>query len=363
MRPPLDIAPGLADPATLRALTDNAMRCGGCAAKVGPEILDRALANMDRIDSVEIPIGLAQRDDAAVVVPPAGKLMVHSVDGFRAFIADPYVFGQVAANHALNDLYAMGATPHTALAIATLPYGLADKTENDLTQMMAGAKTVLQTAGAALIGGHTNEGLELALSLAVNGLVDEDKILRKGGMMPGQALILTKGLGTGCLFAADMRHKAKGRWIEAALASMLQSGSEAADCFLANGATACTDVSGFGLAGHLLEMIEGSKNGATLDLAALPTLDGAREVIAQGILSSLQSQNERLDSGIEIEGAATNDPAYRLLFDPQTAGGLLASVPAKNAADCVSALKERGYARTAIIGEVTAGDARLRLRA
>jgi selenide,water dikinase len=278
--------------------------------------------------------------------------MVHTVDSFRAMVDDPYLFGKIAANHSLGDIYAMGGEPQSALAVATLPFGLEEKVEDTLMQMMTGAMEVLRDANVALVGGHTSEGAELTLGFAINGLIDRNKVMRKAGMAAGDRLVLTKPLGTGTLFAADMRHKAKGRWIAAALASMAQSNRQAASCLIAHGARACTDITGFGLLGHLVEMVRPSDVDVELDLGAVPLRDGAEETVRAGILSSLQPQNLRLRRAIANMEDIAGDPRYPLIFDPQTAGGLLASVPAAAAQQCVEALRAMGYARAAIIGTV-----------
>lgn len=342
-----------------QAISAIAMRCGGCGAKVGATVLSRALAAVSPIERDDVLIGLHAPDDAAIVRVPPGKAMVHTVDFFRAFIDDPWLFGRIAANHALGDIFAMGAEAQSATAIATVPPGLESKVEDTLFQMMSGAVDVLNEAGCALVGGHTGEGRELALGFAVNGLIDERlaDVLRKGGMRAGEVLILTKPIGTGTLLAAHARLRATGRWIDDALVSMSQSNRLGARCLIEHGATACTDLTGFGLLGHLVEMTRPSGVDVELDLAALPVLDGAVETAAAGILSSLQPANVRLRRALRNQAQAIGHPNYPLLFDPQTAGGLLASVPAGRADACILALRALGYRRAARIGQVlTSGE-------
>ncbi len=353
------VASGLADEAALKEISALAMRCGGCGAKVGATVLTRALASIEPAARPEVLVGLHDPDDAAIIEPPPpGKLLVQTVDFFRAFIDDPYVFGQIAANHALSDIYAMGAEPTTALAIAAVPPGVESKVEEQLYQMMSGAARVLADADTALVGGHTCEGAELALGFAVNGTAERERLLQKKGLIPGNRLILTKPLGTGTLLAADMRGKAKGRWLTGALAAMLQPNLEAAQILFAHGARACTDITGFGLLGHLVEMIKPSGVDVTLDLDAMPLLDGARETAAMGILSSLQPENVRLRRAIRDHAHWSAHPVYPLLFDPQTSGGLLGGVPEENADACLDALCAAGC-DAAIIGEVIAPDGAL----
>lgn len=337
-----------------QAISAVAMRCGGCGAKVGASTLSNALGALAPVDRGDVLVGLHAPDDAAIVRVPPGKAMVHTVDFFRAFIDDAYVFGQIAANHALGDIFAMGAEAQTATAIATVPPGLERKVEDTVYQLMAGAMDVLNAADCELVGGHTGEGAELALGFAINGLIDEnaDTVLRKGGMRPGDVLIVTKPLGTGTLFAAYPKLAARGRWIDAALDSMRISNRQAATCLFEHGATACTDITGFGLLGHLVEMTRPSEVDAELDLAALPLLDGALESAAAGVVSSLQPANVRLRRAIRNQSDMVDHPCYPLIFDPQTAGGLLASVPAGKAEDCVTALHAAGYKHAAVVGRV-----------
>lgn len=344
----------LADKTAIKKISAITMRCGGCGAKVGASVLTRVLGEIEPVKREDVVLGIDARDDAAVVDTGGPKLAVHTVDYFRSIIDDPYLFGKIAANHALGDIFGMGAEPQSALAIATVPYGIEAKVEADLSMMMAGANDILRDAGCAIVGGHTSEGAELALGFAVNGLIERDRALRKGGLCSGDVLILTKPLGTGTLLAADMRGKARARWVTAAIEHMITSNRRGAEILTAHGASAATDVTGFGLLGHLVEMVRASSVDATLLLNAIPLLDGVRETMAMGIFSSLQPQNLRLRRAIRNISAAGADPLYPTLFDPQTAGGLLAAVPAVGAAACITALHDIGYGASTVIGTVEA---------
>jgi selenide,water dikinase len=333
-----------------------AMRCGGCGSKVGSELLFRSLARLRAAGHSRAMVGLDAPDDAAVVQVPAGQVAVQSVDFFRSFVEDPFLFGRITANHALGDIFAMGARPLAAMAMVTLPLAAEEKMEEDLTQLMAGALEVLERDGAALVGGHTSEGGELAMGFSVTGTAPREDLLRKSGMRPGDRLVLTRPVGTGVIFAAEMRGRAQSLWIDAALAVMQESHRAAARIFGEHGATAATDVTGFGLAGHLLEMARASGVEVSAGLAGVPFLDGAREVAGLGIFSSLHGQNLRALQSVRADPGVLGDPATQLLFDPQTAGGLLASVPADRAEACVEALRAAGCPQAIVIGTVLAED-------
>jgi selenide,water dikinase len=284
-----------------------------------------------------------------------GKLLVQSVDHFRAFLDDPFVFGQIAAAHALSDLYAMGAEPWTALAIASVPYASSQKMRADLSAMLQGATEILRADGCVLVGGHSAEASETALGFAVTGLVDSGKILRKGGLQPGDQLILTKPLGTGIVLAGHMRGNARASWLIAAIESMRTTNASAARIAMAHRPHAGTDVTGFGLAGHLQEMLEASGAAAVLWLEAIPALPGALALAAHGIESTLAPDNRRL---------LGDSPDTALLADPQTSGGLLLGLPTNRAIGCLQALRESGL-NAAIIGEVEPardGAGRIRLK-
>ena len=320
---------------------DEQMFCGGCGSKVSADLLRDVLQ--------EISVNTGNLDDAAIFEVPDGKLMLHSVDVFKSFTDDPYVFAQIAVHHALSDIYAMGGQPVTALAIITVPYAKPRITRSVLRQLLLGAKVVLDHEGVELTGGHTSEGSELSVGFAVNGIVNRDELMQKSGMRDGEMLVLTKAIGTGILFAADMQHRADGRWIEQALVSMNQSNAAAMRVLKKAGVISCTDITGFGLGGHLWEMLQASNKGAILKLDELPILEGAETLfIDAGIKSTLHESNER-----SIQGVDPSDHRLRpFLFDPQTSGGLLASVPEDKMIEVLDELRQAGYERACCIGRV-----------
>ncbi|HWB52011.1 MAG TPA: selenide, water dikinase SelD [Stellaceae bacterium] len=330
------------------AADDDAMRCGGCAAKVPADVLGQVMARLAPSAGDKAAIGVG--DDAALISFPGGPPLLQTVDFFRAMVGDPYLFGRIAATHALGDIYAMGGVPETALAIAALPAAVRPAiTRHDLYHMLKGGTEVLEAAGAALVGGHSAEGAELALGFAVTGRVQPGRLMRKGGLRPGDRLILTKPLGTGVILAAEMRGKAGARVVERAIAAMLQPAAAAAAVFAGHGASACTDVTGFGLLGHLLEMLAASSADARLDPRGIPALDGVLDLIAAGIASSLHTGN--MAALAHLADADPHSPLAALLIDPQTAGGLLAGIAADAAPGCLAALRAAGY-QAAEIGVV-----------
>ena len=335
------------------------LHCAGCGSKVGSSVLNRALkqalnhtrAELPAVDhwSNPVKIGLAPPDDAAVVAIPDGILSVQTVDQFRAIVDDPYIFAQICVNHCLSDLFAMGAIPQTVLALATLPYGTDAIQTETLYQLMAGTYRALAPSQTWLVGGHTTEGPALSLGFACNGWISPSDVLDKQNLRPGLGLILTKPLGTGVLFAADMQRAAKGRWIEAAIASMVQSKKVAAKCIQAHGVVACTDITGFGLLGHLYEMLRPGL-AVELTLEALPVLSGVHACFESGYRSSLHQRNQKIEH--QIHPLQSHHPNYPLLFDPQTSGGLLAAVPHAQLNDCLAALTAQGYRHSRYIGDI-----------
>ena len=318
-------------------------RCGGAGAEVqfSPSPCGRGQGG----GGGAVWGALNTRDPTALdaMPPPPGMLIVQNVAHFRACFDDPFAFGEIAAAHALSHLHATAAKPWTALAIAAVPYMPAQKMRADLAAMLQGAQRVLSDDGCTLVGGHSTEALEASLGFAVTGLADPRLLWRKSALRDGDALVLTKPLGTGVLLAGHMRGLTKARWLITAIESMRRSNAEAARVLRAHGVTACTDVAGHGLAAHLMEMLQASGIAAAIRPDAVPLLPGATELAEQGIQSTLAPHNRW------ALPANANGPIIDLLTDPQTSGGLLAAVPAARAEACLAALRATGLS-AAMIG-------------
>ena len=323
--------------------------CGGCGAKVGASDLAAALAVLPMPKRSDV---LSGRGDDAAVLRWGRGVQVMTTDHLRAFTDDAWLMARITAIHALGDIWAMGAVPQVALAQVTLPRMSTTMQAATLAEIMAAAAEVFGAAGADVVGGHTSIGAELTVGFTVTGLADG--VVGKGGAQPGDALILTKPLGTGTILAAEMAMaRVPGMLLGEAVASAYASMNRpmgAASALLAAEAHAMTDVTGFGLAGHLLEMLDASGCAARLDLAAVPVLAGAEAVAGAGHASSLAPAN-RIVAG---RMAFAECPRAALLFDPQTTGGLLAAVPGARA-DALVALLRAGGDEAAVIGWVEAG--------
>ena len=319
--------------------------CGGCGAKVGRGVLSSALNTIAQpSDGVVTGVG----DDAAVLRQPNGEFQVISTDHLRSFINDPGLMTRIAAVHALGDIWAMGAQPQVGLASIVLPQMSAELQKRTLLEVTQIASQVLSAAGAQLVGGHTTMGAELTIGFTVTG-TKKTMPLTISGAKPDDMLILTRPIGSGVILAADMLGQAGGRDVAATLLTMGQAQDHEA-ALLAPVAHAMTDVTGFGLAGHVHAMCQASKLDAYLFHDAIPTYPGARVLSDAGVSSTLMPANY-LDTPVV-------GPHDALLFDPQTAGGLLAAVPETLSTNVSQALIAQGFTGQ-IIGRLSKGTGRL----
>ena len=326
------------------------MRCGGCAAKIGPVTLSRTL---HRLGS-----NTGALDDVAVIEDGDRTLRLETIDFFRAFWPEPYLFGRIAAIHAMNDILAKGGMPTHALANVVLPHATPSRVEEDLFQVLAGAKSAFGEIGAEIVGGHSGEGPELAAGFFVSGRVDRSRLIPKRGLRRGDALILTRPLGTGIIFAGAMRSMVRGRDVASALREMAQSSHGVARVAIDFAPSAGTDITGFGIGGHLLEMIGDDDVEVQVDLGAMPIYPGTVALARAGIVSTLLRENLRVATDNEI---AILEPWKRaILFDPQTAGGFVFAVEGHRAAEMVAALRQAGASSASIVGHVTARNVKSR---
>jgi selenide,water dikinase len=330
----------------------DAMLCGGCAAKVSASALAAALDRLDPApEDSSVVLGLAERDDAAGYRTPSGDAVFTTLDAFRAFTDDPWLVGRVAALNALSDLYAKGTRPRFAQALVTVPADLSPAGASEvLYQALAGIRHELDRLGVSLLGGHSTTGAELLVGLVAGGFPEDGAPFRNDGLEPGDELVLTKPLGTGVLLHADAQGRATGPWLVAVLRHLLQANAVAAKVARAHGVHAATDVTGFGLAGHALELASRSGVRVELEVSRVPALAGARELLAMGLRSTSHAQN--VESASPGTQQTAGDAAAALLHDPQTAGGLLLAAPPEHTASLLAELHAAGYSSAARVGRV-----------
>lgn len=299
---------------------DEPMQCRGCGCKVGAGLLNSALPSAGNI----------KFDDAAEVGQTGEHKIVASTDFFTSPFLDPYLTGRVAALHAASDIVASGAIAKHALSNVVIPEGASGPQQATLQELLAGAKREFDAMGASIVGGHTIEGPRIEIGFTVIGNAIGNDLLEKRNLQPGDGLYLTKPIGIGVLLAAHMRSRCSAADYSQLVEAMLERQHAYATLAINAGVSAGTDITGFGLAGHLLEMLDASQMAATLKLDDIPTLPGSSEAIAQGIQSSLAPSNRMAAAQVAADAPIRKNPSFDLLFDPQTCGGLLLGVSDAN---------------------------------
>lgn len=297
-----------------------------------------------------ILIGYADNDDAAVVRLSDGRLLVQTVDFFTPIDDDPYTFGQIAAANSLSDIYAMGATPIFALNIIGFPINVLPK--SDLTKILQGGIDKAQEAGISIVGGHSIDDPEPKYGLVVTGEVAEDKLITNSNAQPGDKLILTKPLGTGIIATAVKRGIADKEAMVKSAESMATLNKLAADVMTEIGVNSATDVTGFGLLGHLLEMCKASRVSAKIDYQVLLFLPSVKELAEKGIVPGGTKRNLKFVQDKVQFGEHLTDIDKLLLADAQTSGGLLISIPAEKAEKYITKFNELSKINAVIIGEI-----------
>ena len=325
--------------------------CAGCAAKLPPGTLAQVLSSLPRqAHDPRVILGYENNDDAGVFRVSDHLALVQTVDFFTPIVDDPFNYGRIAALNSINDVWAMGGTPLTALAITCFPKEGVDF--DILKEIMRGGLQVLSEHQVALLGGHSVDNPQIMFGYAVTGAVDPTRIVANAGAKPGDALLLTKPIGTGIVSTAIKFAKAPSSIAASTLEVMLTAGNHAARALLDFGITGGTDITGFGLLGHSLEMAQASNVTFEIDPSTIPIIDGALELAEQGLVTGGGKSNSQFVGDNVRFDASVNETMKRLLFDPQTAGGLLISVPDEKC-DALQARLRENYPVTSKIGRVT----------
>jgi len=317
---------------------------------VGPEDLDRVLRELNIRRDPNVLVGLETSDDAGVYRLNDEIALVQTVDFFTPIVDDPFTFGQVAAANALSDVYAMGGTPLTAMNLVAFP--IQTLSSSILKEILRGGLSKIDEAGVALVGGHTIEDQEIKYGLSVTGIVHPDKILSNAKAMEGDKLVLTKPLGTGIISTALKGGMASEKTVKEMTECMITLNRKASEQMKIFGAHACTDITGFGFIGHGLEMATASRIGMVIDSGKIPLLSGVMDYAGVGLIPGGAHSNRRFFSCRVEVNPGVSGVLMDVLYDPQTSGGLLISLPPDQAEALVETLKREGEVNSSIIGEV-----------
>lgn len=322
----------------------------GCASKIDQAFLKRILKNLPSIDDPRVIIGIPAGDDAGIYDIGGGKALVQTVDVFTPSVDDPYIFGQIAAANSVSDIYAMGAVPLTALSIIGFPAGKI--TDNVMVDILRGGIDKMNQAGVAIIGGHSINDEEIKAGFAVTGIIDSDKIVTNAAAQPGDVLILTKPLGTGIIAFASQIDRAQPESLKEAADSMAALNKTASQLMVEHGAHTCTDITGFGLMGHLSEMASSSKVDVEIVWDNLPLFTGILNYAAAGVIPGAVERNRESSSHAVIADESLTDEMLDICFDAQTSGGLLISIAENKADRLLVSLHQQGVSKAAIIGKI-----------
>jgi selenide,water dikinase len=329
---------------------EHAMRCLGCGGKIGSELLGDVLADLEVPDHPDVQIGLKNPDDAAVMNTHDNRVTV-TTDFFASPLDDPYLTGRIALLNSASDCFVMGAQPTGALAMVQLPLGHPRGQKEVMRELMAGSVEELRKMDATIVGGHSIEGPRLLAGFTVLGRQLTDP-MTKGMLKPGDNLVLSKALGTGVALAALMQCQLPGPCYVPLVESMLKSNQIALRLITEGLVSGITDVTGFGLAGHLAEMLDSSNLSAQIHMSDIPLLNGCQQLIDQGIESTLTPDNRVVASKVELQVDDVGSHRHAALFDPQTCGGLLMGVGDSNLESVLKFLRESGFVDATVIGSV-----------
>ncbi len=333
---------------------------GGCGCKIAPGVLEQILAkSAPGLIPKELLVGIETSDDAAVYQVNENQAIVATTDFFMPIVDDPFDFGAIAATNAISDVYAMGGQPLFALALVGMPVNQIPL--EVIRKILEGGESVCARAGIPIAGGHTIDSVEPIYGLVAIGLVDPKNLKRNAGAKPGDKLILGKPIGVGVISAALKKGRVDDAGYKAMIAATTKLNTPGTKLGRLAGVHALTDVTGFGLLGHLLEIAKGSSVAARLDWSAVPLLPGAYDFAREGIVTGASGRNWTGYGSRVTLGAGIGDAQKALLTDPQTSGGLLAACAPSACEEVLKIFRSEGFGEATIVGEVEAGEARVRV--